>query len=220
MSEATIWVEHGTPAPHWQLDGPVPPGARWTLLGWRTTPPSVDAGLTPPVRAVFARALATATRVTFPCSRQTPSDAPGWRPEGPDRVSTLELPTLAGRAVARLTFAPRRLTLVSTREAATVEGLFDDTGFPWWLQAQTAVLSPPDAPPPVLDFATVNDLLGGRLSGHVEALRRGHVQAVLRPAVDGDACGLLGLDGNLDERVIEALAVETRRAGMAWSGAG
>jgi hypothetical protein len=45
------------------------------------------------------------------------------------------------------------------------------------------------------------------------------VLAIARPAVDGDAFGLLAFDGANAERLVASIAVQARAAGMGWSSA-
>jgi len=60
------------------------------------------------------------------------------------------------------------------------------------------------------------ELLEGRWPEDAASLARRGVQAILRPAVDGDAVGLVGLAGSLDERLVASLAEAASRNSMQW----
>ena len=216
MTDIALWVRHGTPEKHWQLGTDSPVGTRWTLIGWDCQPAPVDAGVPPAVRRVFAHALAEVARVTFVSTQFAVPGSAGWSPIGADAGRELHRDGWASPLLARLRQQPDRLSLVSTRSAQTIEQMFDDDGFPWVMQAQIALLSPPDMPPPDVDFGSMAELLEGRWPEDTASLARLGVQAILRPAVDGDAVGLVGLAGSLDERFVASLAEASSRNSMQW----
>jgi hypothetical protein len=213
VSTYELTSRRGTPEAHWQL-GPTPTGGRWTLIGWSQHPESVDAGVPLAVRLLIADALAAAARVTFLTSSLTPRQGPGWSLAGSDSV--LRLKRERGFSL-RLRAQPAEMVLVSTRSPKTIATLFDDAGYPWWMQSQVALLSEPDSLLPEPSFELVADLLACDLNRQASALIRQGVHAVLRPAVDGDAAGLVGLDGSLDDRVLEHLATMAKSAGMPYA---
>lgn len=218
MSSCALWVRRGAIEAHFRVVGDAAQAGRWTLVGWSESPPAADGGLPPALAALWTRALATTARTTFLCSVLGVPRSADWTTFDGDMVRSADAGGRIARAWARLSGAPQQVALVSTRRERTLANLFTDAGFPWWLQAQVALLSAPDSPPPRIDVASVLALL--ELDGlrGAQSLRPLGIQAVLRPGVDGDVAGLLGLDGDLDTRLIESLESQARRAGVDWSG--
>jgi hypothetical protein len=175
-----------------------------------------------PITDVLARALTSVARVTFLYSRAKPVTATNWLPlegaGGPtgDMVRVLTAKNLVGRIIARLKGTPVHLALMSTRRADTAKRLFDDAGFPWWLQGQIAMLSETDAPPPQIDEESLLALFEEEWTTHAASLIAAGIRGVIKPGVDGDVAGLLSLTDAFEQAVITALDHETRRAGFEW----
>jgi len=53
-------------------------------------------------------------------------------------------------------------------------------------------------------------------AARARALRDHGVLAVARPAVDGDALGLLMLDQGIGERLLAAITLASRESGLGW----
>jgi len=188
-----------------------------TLLGWRQTPERPDAGVPEEVARALARALTSVARVTFPCSFVKAVATSVWSPLDGDLIRALTGKGFAGRIVARLSGTPADITLMSSRRPETAMRLFDDAGFPWWMQGQVVLLSKPDAPPPDVDEETLLALFGEDWTEHAASLAPLGIEGVLRPGVDGDVAGLLSLTDVFEEVVLAALESETRRAGFDWA---
>jgi hypothetical protein len=203
----------------WQL-GPLPPvRGRLTLIGWSQPAEQHDAGVPEEVARVLARALTSVARVTFPCSIVSPvaTSATVWSTQDEDLIRVLTAKGFGGRIAAKLRGTPPRITLMSTRRPETARRLFDDAGFPWWLQGQVVLLSEPDAPPPEIDEESLLALFGEEWTGHAASLAPAGVEGVVRPGVDGDVAGLLSLNDGFEEAVLGALETETRLAGFEWA---
>lgn len=217
MTQTTVFACGHARGARWHL-GDVPPGGDgWTLVGWRQRPTSADAGVPGEVAAVLATALASIARVTFPCSMESVGAAADWVPHGVDHVRTLAAGGLSGVIRAALRHGPRELVLVSTRDAGTIVRLFDDAGYPWWLQGTFALLSEPESPPPDVDRQQLAALLRDPPSAGDLQLVHPAVRAVLRPGVDGDLAGLLSRDAAIEQRFLAAAGRECRARGIAWS---
>lgn len=76
------------------------------------------------------------------------------------------------------------------------------------LQSQVVLLSTADAPAPSVARAESLSLLERDWAITAVALRAAGVQAVLRPAVDAAAIGVLGLDTDADVRLLELLGAD------------
>ena len=105
---------------------------------------------------------------------------------------------------------------MSTRRPDTAVRLFDDAGFPWWLQGQVVLLSGPDAPPPDIDEEMLLALFGEDWTNHAASLAPG-IEGVLRPGVDGDVAGLLSLTDAFEQVLLATLERDTRNAGFDWA---
>lgn len=215
MTSGAIHLCREPRAAHWQL-GPLPSEhGHVVLLGWRTA--DDGGGMPDAVQHVFARAFTAVARVTFATSA-VPAEAPReWTADaGGDWLRILTPLGTAQKIVARLRGAPGVLGLYSTTRASSAQRLFDDGGFPWWLQAQAAVLSPRGAPPPDIDVASWPALLDERWLDAASALREARIDAVVRPGVDGAVAGLLTWHDATEHRLLTALSQETARAGLTW----
>lgn len=197
---------------HWQLGPLSPPRGRVALIGWRLDPPHVDAGVHAPIDRILADALTGCGRVTF----LWPLDESAGAGDD-DIVYCTESATGLSRLGAQLAGQPDRLGLMATRNADTAARMFDVVGFDWALQEQLALLSVPEALPPVLDRATILDLFSEGWLQRCAEFEDGPVRAVLRPGIDGDVAGLFCADSRVESRILKALADACRASGTAWS---
>jgi hypothetical protein len=202
----------------WQL-GPLPPAhGRMTLVGWSQSPPPPDGGVPPAIARVLAGALTTAACVTFPSSLAYPGAGSAWSEIGGDHFRLLTAAGVGSRIAAKLRGTPPDITLVSTRGPDTTLRLFDDEGFPWWMQGQIVLLSPPDSPPPGCDEQQLLALFDNdSWTAHAAALAADRVEAIVRPGVDGDVAGLLAFSESFEREVLAALEREARSLGAAWA---
>lgn len=204
-------------AAHWQL-GPLPSEhGHVVLLGWRSLDDE-GGGVPDAVKQVLARAFTAVARVTFATST-LPADAPReWTACADGDWQRMLTPLgSARRLVARLRGAPDLMGLRSTIQATSAQQLFDDGGFPWWLQAQTAVLSPGDAPPPDIDTGVWPALFDERWIETASAQHDARIDAVVRPGVDGAVAGILTWQDATQSRLLAALSHEATGAGLAWN---
>ena len=210
MTTSALFVCRDPHGAHWRL-GPLPAAAgRVTLIGWSTVPASPDAGVPEAVASVLARALTAVARVTFPSSDPAgPQD--GDSAPGQDRYGW------AGRLGKALGWGAAGGAPWSTRRPETARRLFDDAGYPWWLQGQVALLSAPDAPPPEIDAPGLLGLLADDWAVQAAALTVPDLRGVLRPGVDGDLAGLLSLGHDFEPVFLAALEAKARSSGFGWS---
>jgi hypothetical protein len=220
MSGVTLWARRGAIESHWQLgDLGVGTTSQALLFGW-DMPDAVDGGVPEPVARAWARALVATARVTFLCSDARVPASCDWRPSSEvadDCTQAIAPPGLFGGALAKLRGQGGPAALVCSQRAATVERAFIDPGFAWWLQSQVLLLSALDAPAPSVVPEAVLALLREDWSTRARALHPHGVLAVARPAVDGDALGLLVLESSVGERLLRAIAGECVAAGLDWA---
>jgi hypothetical protein len=188
-----------------------------TLLGWSQTSEQRDAGVPGEVARVLSRALTSFSRVTFPCSRVNAAATSAWSLSDGDLVRALSGKGLGARIAATLRGTPSDITVVSTRREKTAMRLFDDAGFPWWLQGQVVLLSEADAPAPEIDEDSLLALFGEDWTAHAASLAPVGIDGVMRPGVDGDVAGLLCRSDAFEDAALAALEGETKRAGFEWA---
>jgi hypothetical protein len=211
-----LFVTHDGPGPQWQLGSPSSEPAAFTLIGWNADP--CDGAVSERVVDVLARSLTAFGRVTFPCSTITPAGTPGWqRMEGSDFIIRCRVRSFFDRLAAQFSGrAPIDLTLLSTIAEPAVRRLFDDSGFPWWLQSQFALLSAHGAVPPDFDQIKFNPamLFERKWPEYLGMLHCLGVQAIVLPGVDGDVAGLLFAANELRDRVETILSRCAQEFGM------
>jgi hypothetical protein len=204
-----MFITHDAPGPQWQLGSPSPELGAFALIGWDSD--EVEGGVPQRVVNMLARSLAACGRVTFPCSIISATDRPGWQLEGSDFVARYRTRSVLGRMAMRLSArAPVDLVLLSTTTEQTVRRLFDDAGYPWWNQAQFAIISPAGVPSPDFDKVAFDPatLLEHEWLKGLGSLQPLGVQAILRPGVDGDVAGLLCASGEVRDR-FEAVLIRS-----------
>jgi hypothetical protein len=208
-----IFITHDAPGPQWQLGSP---GLEaFALIGWGSD--EVEGGVPERVVNVLARSLAASGRVTFACSTTSATDAPGWQVEGSDLVARYRTRSVLGRMAAQFSArAPVDLVLVSTTAERTVRRLFNDAGYPWWNQAQFALISSASAPSPDFDKFAFDPakLLQSEWPQSLGDLQPLGVQAILRPGVDGDVAGLSCASREIRDRFEAILSRSAEEFGM------
>ena len=108
------------------------------------------------------------------------------------------------------------MTLISTVRDTVCAELFEDPGYPWSIQRQTAVLSPWDAPPPEMNRGEFLDLMHAGWDADATALWGRGVTGVMRPALGGDGVGILWRSNSACQSFINAMAGEGQRASVEW----
>jgi hypothetical protein len=217
VTQTSVFACRDARGSHWQL-GPLPPATgRLTLIGWSQSSDRPDGGVPDEVARVLARALTSVARVTFPCSFVNDAATGVWSPLDDDLIRALTVKGFGERIAAKLRGRPPDIVLMSTRRPETAMRLFDDAGFPWWLQGQVVLLSGPDAPPPEIDEESLLALFGEEWTEHAASLAPVGIESIVRPGVDGDVAGLLSLTEASEQVVLAALERETRHAGFEWA---
>lgn len=199
---------------HWQL-GPLPPSiGHLTLIGWSAQPADEGDGVPQPIVRVLSRALTSVARVTFPTSAIAADTADAWSVQNGDHIRRFGQPGVAGRLLPKLSGAPSVFGLCSTTRPESAARLFDDGGFPWWLQGQVVVLSPVEGPPPNLSEATWRSLFNEDWLQAAMMLDANGVEGVLRPGVDGDVAGLFTWTETIERAILNAMELEARAAAL------
>lgn len=212
-SEA-ILITHDAIGRNWQLGVLPPPKGEFALIGW--TQSAKDGGVPSTVADALARGLTRFGRVTFLSSSLKARPGSQWKPQGPDYVGSFLFAVGRGWQTAiPLRLRRTELPLLSTTREEVVCSLFDDAGYPWWLQGQFVLLSPLVATPPKLDTHQLlpAELLGDEWSSCLSDLTEAGVDALMRPGVDGDVVGLVSRSPAAHRRVIENI----RRAAADFS---
>jgi hypothetical protein len=210
-----VFITHDPPGPQWQLGSPSPELGAFALIGWDSD--EVEGGVPERIVNVLAGSLAAFGRVTFACSTVSAPDTPGWQLQGSDFIARYRTRSVLDRIAARFSVrAPGDLVLLSTTREHAVRRLFDDAGYPWWNQAQFALISSAGEPSPDFDKIAFDPaaLFEREWSDGFGSLRRLGVQAILRPGVDGDVAGLLCASSELRNRFEAILSRCAENFGM------
>lgn len=202
---------------YWGL-GPLPvPAGDMVVVGWELPVAPVDDGMPEEVAPIISEALTANARVTFLSSEHPPGPGDRWVESRDDLVRTIPTASLADRVRLRMARLPPSLTQVSSRAPATVAGLFDDPGFPWWMGVSAALLSPASDPPPLLDGAKLLALMDDGWATTAASLRDVGVDAVIRAGVDGDVIGVLSLRPGHQTSLLSSFRAAAERAGLGWA---
>lgn len=194
----------------WQLGIPSVGQYPLILLGWSSSPATVDAGVPGRIAAVLAQALTQSALVTFPCSRKAlPSPCEG------ETIRSLGSGGVIGQLKSSLAGTPAEILLLSTRRPESAQRMFEDGAFPWWMQGQIVLLSAPDGAPPDLDRAALLALLGEDWRRRI-APGTGML-GMIRPGVDGDVAGFQPLAEGFGEVLLSHLEREIVVAGWEWA---
>jgi hypothetical protein len=216
MTKGTLLACLDASSPRWELGHLPSPAGPMALFGWTLNPPSVDGGMPALVIGVFARAICSLTRITYPASVASPGQSGVWHALDGDYVARVQLPMRAKLGLIFRALSARDCVLRSTRNPASAIGLFDDPRYPWWLRGQFALLSPADAPAPPIDGDFLLRALSDDWAADAEIMSRAGVCGILRAGVDGDVAGLLVTDPQLSAQLLDAFAREATAAGLAW----
>lgn len=181
MSGESLLVTEGPVEPIWELDWQSLGAEYMALLGWTMREPSRDAGLSPCIASLLARACCRVATVSF-LSSAVPADAGSrWR-------------AVTAGAVCRLSSSGfwhrREFPFLATRDEQVAVRVFEDSHFQWTLCAQVILLSRPSESLPALEWARIHGLFERPVSTTWSGLRNMGVTALMLPGVDGDVAGL------------------------------
>jgi hypothetical protein len=187
------------------------------LIGWRHDAEHHDGGVPVDVARVLAGALTLTSRVTFLSSVAGSAASDAWAPHGADQARMSVRLGPIGRVTAKLRGEPSEVALISTRQPETATRLFNDAGYPWWLQGQVILLSRVDAEPPAIDGHSVLALMEEDWASRVGDLAGHNVAGVARPGVDGDVMGVLSFTESFEVGLLTAIQRQTVQAGLGWA---
>lgn len=167
-----------------------------------------DVGVPRPIADTFARALVRVGRVTYPRSSEPPSSPQTQsRPMRPVGV--------AERLSGALGRTPSKFWAVSTNDPEVASELFDDPGFPWWLQGQGAFISRGDSVP-AFDGATLLSATDPALKVTQASLSALGAVALMRAGVDGDVAGIVSLNRAVEAEIVGHFERAALEAGCKW----
>lgn len=192
----------------WQLAMPADE-LPFLLLGWRVAPElEREGGMPDSVGLLLSAALLRVGAVSYPSS-SVPSSS------GSTRVRLMTGGGMRERIRAVLSRAPSKMWLVTSTSPSVACQLFDDPGFPWWMQGQIGLLSARDSAVD-LDRATLL-----RLMDPMRPVRRADLldlslKAVVLPGVDGDVAAIVSVDAETDAAILSAIESSARESGYQW----
>jgi hypothetical protein len=197
--------------PRWQLQDQLNFGLPIALLAWSRTTSDVDSGPPPDVAGLLARALVLAHRASFLVADEVlPSQ---MAVAGSTSVQAIPSRGAASALAAPWHGEPTRWNWLSTCDANVARTLFNQAGFDWTLQAQVVLLSPADAPAPVLNLELTQAVWRGGSPPALAGLAAAGVQMVLRPGVDGAVVGVAGVQAGAWPAWLAALGASCQAQG-------
>jgi hypothetical protein len=119
------------------------------------------------------------------------------------------------RLRAALGGAPIRFWAVTTGDPEVASRLFDDPGFPWWLQGQGALISSRESLP-IPDRATLLALIDPAFMVTQASLSALGAVALVRAGVDGDVAGVVSLNREVEAELVSSLEAAASEVGIAW----
>src|SRR5690606_3733254 len=99
--------------------------------------------------------------------------------------------------------------------ATVARQLFDDPGFPWWMQGQIALISAAETSA-ALERATLLKLMDPMQPIHRADLSALSLKAVIQPGVDGDVAAIISVDAETDAAIVGAIESSARESGFQW----
>jgi hypothetical protein len=179
------------------------------LVGWSMPlAPDRDGGMPRPIGDAFARALVRVGRLTYPCSSEPPSS-----PRTQSR--SMQPVGIAERLSTALGSTPSKFWVVTTNDPQVASELFDDPGFPWWLQGQGALISRGDLVPS-LDRATLLAVTDPAFTVTQANLSALGAVALVRAGVDGDVAGVASINPEVDAEILSCLEAAASESGIGW----
>ena len=110
---------------------------------------------------------------------------------------------------------PSTFWAVTTSEPEIACELFDDPGFPWWLQGQSALITRGESLPE-LDRAMLLAATDPAFTVTQAALSELGAVALVRPGVDGDVAGIVSTSGDVEAEIVSSLEAAAFEARMGW----
>lgn len=197
--------------PFWQLHDKLNFHLPIAMLSWSLNAGDIEGGPPSDVIQVLTQALVQSHRVSFLVTEDSlPSIA---QATGATTVQSLASRGIVSFLSAWWNAEPAHWHWLSTRDAAVAATLFDQN-FIWTLQAQVVLLSAVDAAAPVLTLELTQALWRGGSPEAVAELVAAGVQVVIRPGVDGDAVGMVGLRAGAEYAWVSAIETQCRNLGL------
>lgn len=190
----------------WQLHAPIQ-GNLW-ILGWRRLPEyEIEGGVPDEVAEILANSLTRAALVSFPAIESSSNTS--------DYVRRIDAGLLESMEAGFLRI-PGSFNIISTTRPESAKCLFNAGGFPWDMQGQIILLSPPGSQPPALDRKTLFSVMNDNLKADFNMLSLIGVQAIIYPGVDGDVAGIVSSSRAFANEVLRAIESEAIRSGFSW----
>ncbi len=206
-----VYLSRNPVDPCWELHPALRHGKAWALFGWRMSTPPLDAGVPHAVASILCQALSQCGKLTFLHSRafETPR-SPTWQsaPEGWTCV-------LEPKGMDWLRWRPV-LPLLCTMEPTVAMQLFNAEPFSWTMRGQVVVLSRREAPPPLLSYHAVFEMLKGEAVNALRIEENATIRGLVSPGVDGDFVELGYVDETIAEDVETQLSQACAEAAVQW----
>jgi hypothetical protein len=179
------------------------------LLGWRVAAElERDGGMPASVGGLLTDALLRVGVLSYPSSSEPLSTTA-------TQVRLMTGGARGERIRSLLSPTPSRIWLVSATSSSVACQLFDDPGFPWWMQGQIVLISAAE-PSAALNRLTLLKLMNPMQPMRGADLRALSLKAVVQPGVDGDVAAIMSADTETDAAIVAAIESSARDAGFQW----
>ncbi len=200
----------------WQLGNLFLANDNFVLIGWQVFPSPFDEGMPETVGKILTQVMISFGNVLFLNSNTSADTENEWKYYDDKATLFLKEPNPLKRFMGTLSGRSEDLTLLATRKPQTVERLFDDGKYPWWLQGQIVFVSDQEQILPRIDRETLLCFFEDDWLQQVGRLQDLNIECVLRPGVDGDVAGILFLTEDFRHTFLEVLESQSRAAGFDW----
>lgn len=184
-------------------------GLPFILLGWRVAAEiERDGGMPETVGMLLAEALLRVGVLSYPSSSLPAASTD-------TQIRPMIGAGLGNRLRAVLSRAPSKMWLVTATSPSVACQLFDDPGFPWWMQGQIALISASSSSVD-LDRPTLLKLMDPMRPMRRDELHALSLKAVVQPGVDGDVAVIISIDSETDAAVVAAIEATAQKFGFQW----
>jgi len=219
VSSLQIFCSRDTNSSQWQLVTISKKAGSLSLIGWKEISSDSDGEISDKIISIIGSTLTAIARVSYPQSTVTikSTQTDGWIPSSGDLFLNLGSGGLMERVSALVKNLPSEIILISTLSPESVAPLFNDPGYPWWLQGQIVLLSETENSAPKIDRKTMLNLLNGDWNNEIPKLLSLGIQGLFAPGVDGAVAGFYSFSEVFKELFFSEIQQQCKRLEVGWT---